>query len=619
MGKFVRLHALAMSAQQYQFVLDTGYVGGVDSLLYPTDLTQGCYAWGVNIVNRGGVVQTRPAKRRLVSFCGHTAQGMFWVRTMDDRNFKLVAVDGKVYWAPYPFRKYTLMDGVVFNPDAPRLWFCNAEQAIEFNPDNSIRLLDKPKNIVFMQDGTSTPCYWDTDDFSSGKADLSYVTGNPAKPLPIGTAMLWQDNRLWVAVNNLIYASDLLYPQSFTEDTYLAEASGFRFPRPVVNMVASPVQGILVATQSSLHSLQSFIQDRTQWGTTPNFQADVNLEIGFIAPWAYAYLHGMLWFLTARGIISYDRALTQNLTTVILTADGEMMRSKHLMAPDVTRACMGVWENVLMTSIPASCIENRHTWIMDGGVAEKLNNQAGMCWTGIWVGTYPVQYTSPIINGTQHNYELSYSSGFLAINEGDSPSPQPETNLPLQAYIHVWENYIPNQIQEAEADIHCSFESKAFLLQTDDYYRFVFAEFMLVNLKGTVPVQVYVTGLAGNYQPLFSTTLRADIGSWGNPSKEAKLYYVAKGQTTQFTTYRRQVRHMRTQEFIVHESEDESACTEIQRLDGVDKAFQLMIQWQGRLGLRQIKFFYDRQLQSPQGVCPVDESNTPHIVLEATA
>jgi hypothetical protein len=178
---------------------------------------------------------------------------------------------------------------------------------------------------------------------------------------------------------------------------------------------------------------------------------------------------------------------------------------------------------------------------------------------------------------------------------------------------------MPNQITDVEANIHCSLETRAFLLQTDDYYRFVFAEFMIVNLKGTVPIQVYVTGLAGNYQPLFSTTLRADVGPWGNPSIETPLYYVALGQTTQFENYRRQARHMRTQEFIVHESPDAAACTEIQRLDGVDKAFQLMVQWQGRLGIRQLKFFYDRQLQSPQGVCPVDESTTPHIVLEATA
>jgi hypothetical protein len=608
-----------MSAQQYQFVVDGQYSAGVDSLLYPTDLVPGSYAWGVNIINRGGVPQTRPAKRRVVSFLGHNAQGAFWVRTMDDRNYKLIAIDGKIYWAPYPFKAWTQMAGVHFLADAPRIYFCNAEQVVYYGPDNSIVLLPNPKNIVLMQDGTSTPCFWDTDDFSSGLVDLAHVTGTPASPLPIGTVMLWQDNRLWVVCKNLVFASDLLYPQSFTETTYLAEASGFRFPRPVSQMVSSPVQGILVATQSSLHTLQSNIQDRTQWNTTPDFQADVNLEIGFIAPNAYAYLHGMLWFLTARGVISYDRALTQNLTTVILTADGELARSKHLMAPDVTGACMGVWENVLMVSVPASCLENRHTWIMDGGVAEKLNNQAGMCWVGIWTGTYPVQYTAPIINGTQHNYELSYSAGFLALNEGDSPSPQPETDMPLQSYIHLWENYMPNQVTDVEANIHCSFETRAFLLQTDDYYRFVFAEFMLVNLKGTVPIQVYVTGLAGNYQPLFSTTLRADVGPWGNPSISTPLYYIAKQGTTEFENYRRQVRHMRTSEFIVHESPDQSACTEIQRLDGVDKAFQLMIQWQGRLGVRQIKFFYDRQLQSPQGVCPVDESTTPHIVLEATA
>jgi hypothetical protein len=242
-----------------------------------------------------------------------------------------------------------------------------------------------------------------------------------------------------------------------------------------------------------------------------------------------------------------------------------------------------------------------------------------MCWTGIWTGTYPIQFASPIINGTQHNYELSYSNGYLALNFGDSPSPQPETDLPPQAYIHLWENFIPNQIDDVETAVKCSLETKAFTLSTDDYYRFVFAEFMLINLKGTVPVQVYVTGLGGNYQPLFSTVLRADVGPWGNPTTDTVLYYVSSGRKTLFENYRRQVRHMRTQEFIVHESDDDASCIELGRLNGVDKAFQLMIQWQGRLGVRMVKFFYDRQLQSPQGTCAVDESQTPHIVLEATA
>ena len=590
-------------------------------MLYPTDLTQGTYAWGVNIINRGGVVQTRPGKRRIKSFCGRKGQGHYWVRTMDDRNYEMVAVDGSVYWAPFPFTgDWTKLDGVSFRPDADRIWFCNAEQAIQYDASNNITLLPSPKNIVLMQDGFSLPCYWDTTDFSSGVVDENYVTGVPKKPMPIGTVMLWQDNRLWLVVNNLIFASDLLYPQSFTEEQYLAEQTGFRFPRPVANMVPLPTQGIMVLTNSSIHGLQSYIQDRTQWQTTEGFQSDINTEVGLIAPWAIAYLHGMPWILTARGLISYDRAMVQNLTTVLYTVDGEMQRSKQLLGPMMEGACLGVWENVLMVSVPSSSRKNRHTWLLDSGIAEKLNNQTGGCWTGIWTGTNPIQYTSPIIGGTQHSYELSYSSGYLTLNQGESPSPMFDQGQPLQAYIHLWENFIPNQIDGVETPVHCSFETRAFTLATDDYYRFVFAEFMLVNLKGIVPVQVYVTGLAGNYQLLFETTLRADVGPWGNPSKESKLYYIAHGQTTTFENYRRQVRHMRTSEWVVNgKPTDGAACAEIGRMDGVDKAFQLMIQWQGRLGLRQVKFFYDRQLQSPQGVCPVDESQTPHIVMEATA
>jgi hypothetical protein len=610
-----------MSAQDKPTIMDGQWTGGVDSLLHPADLVQGTYAWAVNTVNRGGVVQTRPAKRRVKSFCGRKAQGHFWVRTLDDRNYELVAIDGKVYWSAFPFKDWYQLSDVTFRPDVDRIWFCSAEQAVQYGPDGTTIVVIEPKILVFMQDGTSLPCYWDTSDYSSGIVQVPWVTGTQAKakPMLVGTAMVSQDNRLWLAVENLVFASDLLHPQSFQEQTYLAEQSGFRFPRAIVNMIPSPVQGLLVLTNSSMHALKTFVQDRTQWQTTEGFQSDVNTEVGLIAPWAITYLHGMPWFLTARGIISYDRALTTNLTTVLLTVDGEMQRSKNLTAPDVTRACMGVWENVLMVAMPASCVENRHTWIVDAGVAEKLNNTVGMCWSGIWTGTYPVQFTSPIIAGTQHNYELAYSAGYLALNYGDSPSPQPETNLPTQAYIHLYENYMPNQIAGVENPIHCSMETKAFSLATDDYYRFVFAEFMLVNLKGIVPVQVYVVGLAGNYQPLFKTTLRADVGPWGNPSQQSKLYYVAEGKTTEFENYRRQVRHMRTQEFVVHESADQAACTEILRLDGIDKAFQLMIQWQGRMGLRQLKFFYDRQLQSPQGLCPVDESNTPHITLEATA
>jgi hypothetical protein len=198
-------------------------------------------------------------------------------------------------------------------------------------------------------------------------------------------------------------------------------------------MIPSPEQGILVETDSSLHSLQSFIPDRRTWQTTTGFQSDVNLEVGLVAPWAIIYLHGMPWLLTARGVISYDRALVTNLSTVILTVDGEMDRSKVLLNQNVKKLMHGCVGKCPLLSVPASSTYNRHTWVMDAGVATKLNNSIGMCWAGIWIGTYPVQFASPIVAGFSTITSLAYSGGYLALNTGDSPSPMVDTGgVPLR-------------------------------------------------------------------------------------------------------------------------------------------------------------------------------------------
>src|SRR5260221_6330965 len=81
-----QFHHDAMSAQNMQIIMDGQWTGGVDSFLDPADLVQGSYAWGVNIVNAGGGVQNRPAKRRVKNFFGRKTQSPFWARTLDDRN-----------------------------------------------------------------------------------------------------------------------------------------------------------------------------------------------------------------------------------------------------------------------------------------------------------------------------------------------------------------------------------------------------------------------------------------------------------------------------------------------------------------------------------------------------
>ena len=110
---------MVMSAQQFQFIVDGSLrrEAWTASSIRQTSC-RGTYAWGVNIVNRGGIVQTRPGRHRVISFSGRLAQGAHWCRTVDDHNYILVAIDGFVYWAAFPFLTWTKAANIAMNPQA---------------------------------------------------------------------------------------------------------------------------------------------------------------------------------------------------------------------------------------------------------------------------------------------------------------------------------------------------------------------------------------------------------------------------------------------------------------------------------------------------------------------
>src|SRR5258705_11876997 len=87
-------------------VQDRFWVDGCNTLTFPTDLPQGTYYWGENIVNRGGVVQTRPGRRLLFTLPGLRAQGLALYRPFRQKEQLVWAIDGKVYYSQYPFTSY---------------------------------------------------------------------------------------------------------------------------------------------------------------------------------------------------------------------------------------------------------------------------------------------------------------------------------------------------------------------------------------------------------------------------------------------------------------------------------------------------------------------------------
>ena len=191
------------------------------------------------------------------------------------------------------------------------------------------------------------------------------------------------------------------------------------------------------------------------------------------------------------------------------------------------------------------------------GSGKSLNNPLGLCWAGIWTGTYPVQFVSPIVMGVQHNYELSYSSGYLALNTGDSPSPMnpSDISLPPQAYIHLFENMSLG----ARSMTLKATSAVPWRPRHSSCKRMIIIGLCSRNSCWFTFVALSMSGcLCGRDRRELSAALSNHFASWisapwGNPLPDAVLYYVAgagevvpQGTTTTFENYRSCVRHLRS-------------------------------------------------------------------------
>ena len=621
---------MAASTNARPDIVISNWALGVNSLLCPTDIPTGSYAWAVNVMNRGGVVQTRPGFNRIFSVPGKNAQGfvMFWDT---DANYWMVwAVDGNIWASQYPFNTRQQLS-FSFNPFAKRLFFAQGIQAADYTPEGELQEIS-PIRWLLIQDGTSNPGWWDpvTDQTVQqnvvprlpGTQPVGYVPS-----LPIGTVMVWTDNRLYLAVGPQVFASDLLQPFAFLEGTYLSEADGFAFPFDIKSMVAAPEDtGLYVNTDQTIGQLQTQIQDRTLWQSTPQFQSTLTPELGGPAPFGVAYAHGLLWLYSNKGLISINNALQSQITSVLYTQDGEMARSRNRLPADRSGVTLGLFENLLLCAVPSSCLYNRQTWVMDGDIASLLMSQQPPVWSGVWTGIWPIQFARLIDNGVEHVYALSYSAGSVTDPiSGDTG-----------CGIHIWELISPNQYDRdgnTITPIQCEWESNLIQMPDEQWYVLKFLEIYLVGLKGTVEFSVYIAGMAGQYNLVGSIAIQANVGPFGDPNQGTSGTIHA--YTSIANNYKSQLRFIRTSENDtgLRSIEDGAAIAgglnasgptsahniETDRTDYIDKAFQIALKWTGILGLRKIKAYIGLQTESVVGeeLTAQDETGETNIVYES--
>lgn len=588
-------------------VADRYWINGCNSLVYPTDIVQGAYYWSENLINRGGLMATRPGRELIFALPGNVGQGLTIYRPYRQKEQLVWAVDGAVYYSIYPFTTYAQVPNIAFYRYSPKVFFQAARQAVQQAPDGTLSILPTPVDILFMQDGFTASAFYIGASSTQPSQSRHNRASVPFNEAPVGTVMASAGARLWIANQETIFASDLDNPNSFTEDVYLAEADGFKLPEPATGMLVTPAQDALLAfTPFTITTLQAFIFDRSLWQQTPNFQQITSADYGAVSPFGIANQFGLPWFYSEVGLVNLDQAFKQYRSSEVNPLDGEMTRSKSNMSPVRNGIAMVNFENWLLTAVPSGSRFNRHVWVMDGSPQAQLTSNANPCWTGIWTGTFPIQFATAEVQDVPRCFELSYSCNPITLPNG------------TVSHIQIWEDFVGRRTDYNQTPIACSFESKIFeVSQTGELARFKYAELDLVEIVGQVFIQIYYAGIKAHYRKAYELMLDSEEGLPGNPNYPI-LSYANLATDTVMETFRPQTRTIRTPEFGGASAEADP-CSDTCGIESnyqhdVDKGFQLLINWQGRMAIRELRLFVEPFAQPGIGQCTPTEVGKTNIV-----
>jgi hypothetical protein len=577
------------------------------------------YQWGVNVVCRGGIVQTRPGMKLKLTLPAGNLQGMCYFSANKDEDtagdYLVFAVDGKVYYAPLPLAQpdnwetYRLK-GLQFDPYVKQVYFCSAEKGKEDSVADTI-LVVPTYRILMIQDGVTACGFWDgTIEGHLDEQPDTYGT-------PIGTWMAWSGSRLWVARGSAVLASDLLDPTTFTERTKTTTEGGgdYRFNGDITGMGVclgeNRLTNLLVFTKSSTNGLLSAITERTEWPKTNNFQFILYPTLGCIAGKSIVNHAGLIWWYSQKGLVANDSVTSSFISSQIKYKDIEMAYSKRNMAPDISGICAASFESYLMMSVPSGDTLNAHTWVMDYAVADELGSTSDPCWQGIWAGFRPVEWAKAFVSEEEKLYCASID--YQAVPNSLS-------------YNHIWEAFQADRqdtvtykndegVTVTEGNpIYCSFITK-YLGDGLDLKRFRFAEFNAVEMgNGDINLRVSFAGMHGPFSEIFRAKLNAtQIPPSNAPETLVQLYRDEGGP------FRLQSRYLRSREPQFPSESGEVPNTESPYSYEIDSRFALYFQWCGRMGIDSCRFYVEPYEETVFAQCYPDENQARVLTQDGTS
>lgn len=548
---------------------DNTFFSGVKSDSDPSQIPLGYFWSGVNVLNVGGTISCRPGYRCVSTLLDGNLQGGFVFRPNVGMEQMLVAVDGKIYVADWPFQVFRQVPGLQFSPFARQIFWTQVLQGAERDGTGPAPLIKviPPRAVVFMQDGGSTaPAFYDGSNFGHLTGD---VFGTPA-----GGDMAWVGDRLWVSRGNQVFASDISNPFSFREIGYLGGQVSFFFRSDVTSMVVTPSTEspqLMVFTSINGSIIQANIRDRNQWTQTPNFQEEV-IGVGCLSTRSAVAHYGRLVWFSPVGVAFYDPALSGKITTRLPVRDNEMLVSKAVLSDDLSQVATGVFGQFLMISVPAEDTYNRHTWILNHASLTTLSDDSGPSWSGYWIGTRPVEWMYGQIANTERIYYVS---------------------VDLDGKNRLWEAFIPDRL-----DNKCPITWAVF---TRGYFgataalqekppgtrcRMLWADLGFAGIEEDLNLGVfYAGGTRGSYRQMMRKLISVEKGSlsYDQPLDANSTIYAFKPQS----------RTLRTEDANQQVSDDsQGSCgVETGDEDNIDRSFQLLVVGHGPATLKWLRPF----------------------------
>lgn len=538
------------------------WLGGCNTSLEPETIPSQPYpqyAWGENVDNTRGQVSTRDGFDQLMTLPGGKPQMLAHFRTSNNHtDYVVMVVSGQVYTSPAPFTQWRNL-GVSLDAGVHLCTHVVVERGakrLTADSEGRKREVICPKRYIIIQDGVNAAVAWDGGFEVERPADI-----------PVGKWMAYVNNRLFVAVGEEIFWSDIADPFSFYDLGFLADGGQFRLRSPVTGLAMSPDGQALLAFETDAcwrFLVATGIKKESDWKTTPGFQSKILSGVGCLAGNSFVEHYGDLWWWSNKDLMSFRRALSVNTEDELNQTDLEMTRSREKFG-NIDDDIVGISHlNYLLINTPVNEI-----WAKNNSPASLLNTNTAPAWMGVWTGLRVKEFASFYVAGELFTLALSRD---------------------YDDRTRLWKLFNGKQ-QDNQTRIKCAVEFKAHAFgDVTTMKKIRWFDFMMQRVWGDVAIKAYFRGLRGGWNEILTSTIKA-----------APLLDTFGNKILQF-------RRLFSQE-IFPESLDCANCgQESDLVDTIDFAFQLQIQFEGEASIDNYRLAAFTELEQLAGKCEVSES-----------